>query len=1117
MRLIHRILAMILVAVSLFSCGSAVAYASEEPVEEILEDVVLTEEVLLVEEETPMDELSAESETFEEDELLPPEDVSSVEADEVLEEMTEVETEEEAPEESEHHWAEPGNTDEELLGGGNTLIKDGWFYYSEDGIWLEQDGNTSYISSYEGYNLNLVDGWLYFSVVDTVYRVPMSGGTEEIVFSAPAAIEIMYVMDWEIRYLAGGSLYSYDLRDGAQQVSDIPDGVITFIPTVYGNIFLCGSPRDYTLVINGQALAYGISYCHTEEGTWLVVDTEDGLRQASLESLFEGVYAPETYTLYDAMVRDLADNGLSDEEQLANEAEFLASEEYLSMLGGADLYASTDGLYYVSSNSSIAYLASDLTTNQTNIVLRARQMAEVEWTPLKDRYSWGGNDSNYVNNNTYGSKVVATDGTVTWGYFKAGKTYRGVPYAQAVYTGYVGWDISLSNFIKAVNDTTSKFYSGYSTYSRTAPYYGSDCSGFVSWAWQTPYRRTCTSLLNDSKYIGKSVSLLQVGDCLNNPNSHVVLVTDLGYDSKGNIVSVEITEQTPAKMRVTCYGAQIPGKYYDSVLSLSSLTSYYFNGGYSIYRRNLSTSVTYTPSDAVDLDKGGYAPAPQVKVSVNATGSAKVVTLSHVNSSADIYYTTDGTTPTTSSTKYTGPFEVTKDTTVRAVADCGSDYSGYHTVTYTITVSRAQEPFLALVDGDMDASNSAVTYVSSGTTVCLINEDMDTVYYTTDGTTPTVNSSKMPMTGITITKDVTLKAIASSDENLNSTIVTIKVCLDTFHTVSASASEGGLISPSGDTGVRDGTNYTFAIIADEYYEIEDVKVDGVSVGTPDSYTFKNVSGDHTITATFSIDVPFTDVSGQWYTDSVHFVYSRGLFSGVTPTQFMPDDYMTRGMFVTVLGRFAKAGTDLENWSGTLGITNGSYIYVRAKTSTGDTSQILATTGLAGEHISVLSKIAASSSLDGGVWYRVSYGGTTGFIRESNPSNGKTLLYAYSGNFTDLPDGEYYTGYAQWGNAMGVIQGYGDGTFGPEYYISRQDICVLLYRYLTEYMSYDLSSTTTTFGDDASIAAYAKQAVYAMKEIGVVNGYQDGNFYPNYYATRAEVATMFAKLYRWMNG
>lgn len=227
--------------------------------------------------------------------------------------------------------------------------------------------------------------------------------------------------------------------------------------------------------------------------------------------------------------------------------------------------------------------------------------------------------------------------------------------------------------------------------------------------------------------------------------------------------------------------------------------------------------------------------------------------------------------------------------------------------------------------------------------------------------------------------------------------------------------------------------------------------------------------------------------------------------------------MTRGMFITVLGRFSKEASDLENWSGTLGITNGSLINIRKDTAANDSIAIVGQTGAMGEHLKVLGKVTASNSLDGGVWYKVNYKGTIGYIREkSTGTNPKTLLYVYTGNFTDLPNGEYYTGYAQWGNAMGVVQGFGDGTFGPNYYITRQDICVLLYRYLTEYRGYTLSSTTSTFHDDKDIAGYAKTAVYAMKKIGVVNGYENGYFYPNDYATRAEVATMFSKLYNWMN-
>lgn len=1141
MRYIHKIIAFALVLASLLSCGSMTVLASLEPAAEFLETTLLTEEVITHEslpevEETPvMEETPTEEAIVTEPDESPDEEVTveettmeetSVEenapaAESLIEEVMPIEEEEAIPKGDSYHWAKPGNTDAEILGGGTMLSENGRFYYSNDGIWLEQNGSTYYITAQDGNNLNLVDGWLYFTVADRILRVPMDGGTVETVCTAEDAIINLYVMDWELRYLVGECLYSYDLRNDTVWEEGVPDGTLAFIPTVYGNIFLTGSHQDYSLVVNGLVMAYDIRLGYTEMDEWLVVVNSGGTWQIALEELFAGSYTPEIYSLYDNVADASLNSGMTEEEQLAQEAAYVLSKEYQAISDGADMAVAVDGLSYISSNPDIAYLASNLTSNQTNMVLRARQMAEVEWTALEFRYSWGGNDSSYVNNNSFGSRLIATDGTTTYGYFVAGKTYRGVPYSQAVFTGYVGWELSLDEFMDAVNDSTSKFYSGYSTYSRTAPYYGSDCSGFVSWAWDLPIRCTCSSLVERgyAKYIGKSISLIQVGDCFNNPNKHVVLITDIGYDTNGNVVSIETTEQTPAKMRVACWGEQIPGKYYDSVYSnLNSIYSYYFEGGYSIYRRYCpDRAVSFTESDAVDLDKGGHAAAPRINVTVNEAGNAKVVSLSHTNANATIYYTTDGTKPTTSSKVYTGPFEVREETTVKAMADCGEEYEGSHIVTYVVTVSKADVPFLCLVEGDMDI-RTETTYVSSGTKVSLINEDMDTIHYTTDGTTPTVNSPVMPESGIAITKSTTVKAVASSDKDLNSDVVTIHIELGNFHTISASFTDGGIISPSGDTGVLDGTDYTFAINTDAYYQLVDVKVDSVSVGTPDSYTFENVSKDHTIEAIFEVDLPFTDVDNQWYTDSVHFVYSRGLFNGVTPTLFMPEDNMTRGMFITVLGRFARVGTDLEDWSGTLGITNGSYINVRSGTAANENTAIVDRTGLVGEHIHVLGKVEASNSLDGAVWYKVNYDGTVGYIREkSTNSSQKTLLYVYSANFTDLPDGEYYTGYAQWGNAMGVVQGFGDGTFGPNQFISRQDICVLMYRYLTEYMSYELSSTTTTFGDDSSIAGYAKAAVYAMKKIGVVNGYEDGNFYPNYYATRAEVATMFANLYHWING
>ena len=71
------------------------------------------------------------------------------------------------------------------------------------------------------------------------------------------------------------------------------------------------------------------------------------------------------------------------------------------------------------------------------------------------------------------------------------------------------------------------------------------------------------------------------------------------------------------------------------------------------------------------------------------------------------------------------------------------------------------------------------------------------------------------------------------------------------YTITATAGEGGSITPSGEVSVKEGASQTFAIAAQEGYAIADVLVDGQSVGAVDSYTFENVTANHTIAALFT--------------------------------------------------------------------------------------------------------------------------------------------------------------------------------------------------------------------------------------------------------------------------
>ncbi|MGB9436639.1 MAG: hypothetical protein WCB15_01750, partial [Desulfobacterales bacterium] len=73
------------------------------------------------------------------------------------------------------------------------------------------------------------------------------------------------------------------------------------------------------------------------------------------------------------------------------------------------------------------------------------------------------------------------------------------------------------------------------------------------------------------------------------------------------------------------------------------------------------------------------------------------------------------------------------------------------------------------------------------------------------------------------------------------------------HIITASAGANGSISPSGSLTVNHGSNRTFTISANATHHIQNVLVNGVSVGAVSTYTFSNVTQNHTIAASFTVD------------------------------------------------------------------------------------------------------------------------------------------------------------------------------------------------------------------------------------------------------------------------
>lgn len=96
------------------------------------------------------------------------------------------------------------------------------------------------------------------------------------------------------------------------------------------------------------------------------------------------------------------------------------------------------------------------------------------------------------------------------------------------------------------------------------------------------------------------------------------------------------------------------------------------------------------------------------------------------------------------------------------------------------------------------------------------------------------------------------------DVTANHTIeATFEADAPTSYTITASAGTHGTISPVGTRTVNAGGSLTFTIKADDGYHIDTLKVDGTAATTDGSYTFSNVSANHTIEVTFAANPPST--------------------------------------------------------------------------------------------------------------------------------------------------------------------------------------------------------------------------------------------------------------------
>ena len=168
----------------------------------------------------------------------------------------------------------------------------------------------------------------------------------------------------------------------------------------------------------------------------------------------------------------------------------------------------------------------------------------------------------------------------------------------------------------------------------------------------------------------------------------------------------------------------------------------------------------YSNSSVVTAPYTIAAATPVLSPKAGIYTSAQSVAITDATTAAAIYYTTDGTTPTTASTLYTGPVTVSSTETLRAIA-VASGYSNSAVVTAAYTIAAAT-PVLSPKAGVYTSAQSVT--ITDATTGAAI-------YYTTDGTTPTTASTLY--TGpVTVSSTETLRAIAVASSSSNSAVMT---------------------------------------------------------------------------------------------------------------------------------------------------------------------------------------------------------------------------------------------------------------------------------------------------------------------------------------------------------
>jgi hypothetical protein len=330
-----------------------------------------------------------------------------------------------------------------------------------------------------------------------------------------------------------------------------------------------------------------------------------------------------------------------------------------------------------------------------------------------------------------------------------------------------------------------------------------------------------------------------------NLHSGDTMLVQLTYD--GTTLAMTITDTVTAASYSTSWIVNIPA-------AVNGNTAYVgFTGGTGGEAANQEILTwTYTPGS---VTHGSVVAAPTFSVAPGTYTSTQTVAIMDTTAGTTIHFTTNRSTPTTSSAIYTSPITVSSTETIEAMAVAsGYTNSAVATAAYTINpVAHPQTatPLLSLASGTYSSAQSlSISDPISGATI----------YYTTDGSRPSVSSTTY--TGpITVSSTETINVLALAPGYITSAMATASYIINNAHKVELSwDAPGSATDPVAgyniyraigdsssyqllnslidtettymDSTVLSGTSYTYHVKSVNTYGVESVQSNEVSVTIP---------------------------------------------------------------------------------------------------------------------------------------------------------------------------------------------------------------------------------------------------------------------------------------------